>query len=176
MKWGEKDWRARVLERFRRRWAVSEDGVARFLIGGDRESGDDRLSGVVEEAVQSLALGRPIYLAGGFGGVTEDLGVLLGVSRIRTGRVPDSLRDRLHNSKRKQLNQIADRLRPPPFTELPVFPTEQVEFLREHAFGGKKWPDNGLNGEQNRTLFHSKDSERVKDLVIEGLSNIFRDR
>ena len=99
LKWGELDWRARVLERFRRRWAVSEDGVARFVIGGNRDSGDDRLSGVVEEAVQSLALRRPIYLAGGFGGVTEDLGVLLGVSRIRTGRVPDSLSDRLGEKK-----------------------------------------------------------------------------
>jgi hypothetical protein len=176
LEWGAGDWRARVLERSRRRWAVSESSVARFVIAGNRGSAGDRPSGVVEETVQTLALRRPIYLAGGFGGATRDLGIVLGVSHIRTGRVPEALRDRLDQSRRDQLGQIADRLKPPPFTTLPVFPDEQVEFLRQHAFGGKSWPDNGLSAEQNRTLFHSEDSEQVKRLVVEGLGNIFSGR
>jgi hypothetical protein len=170
------DWRARTLERFRRRWAVSEDGVARFVIAGQRPPVGDRPSGVVEETIQSLALRRPVYLAGGFGGATEDLGVVLGLSGIRTGTVPDSLRDRLDPRRRELLTEIANRLRPPPFTTLPVFPDEQVAFLKQHALGGDKWPDNGLSARQNRILFGSTDCDEVKNLVVEGLGRVFSSR
>jgi hypothetical protein len=170
------DWRAETVERFRRRWAVSEDGVARFVIAGQRPRVGDRPSGVVEETIQSLALRRPVYLAGGFGGATEDLGVVLGLSGIQTGTVPDSLRDRLGKERRERLAEIVDRLRPPPFITLPVFPDDQVKFLRQHALGGDKWPDNGLSARQNRTLFRSKDCNEVKDLVVEGLGRVFGSR
>jgi hypothetical protein len=171
-----RDWRARVIERFRRRLAVSEASVARFVIGGNPESGRDRPSGVVEEAIQSLALGRPIYVAGGFGGVTQDIGVVLGLSSIRTGLVPDSLKNRMAPELSRQLNEIADRLRPPPFTSLPVCPDEQVQFLQQHALNGLMWPHNGLSPEDNRRLFRSTEPEEVKQLTIQGLRRVFSDR
>jgi SLOG cluster2/ATPase family associated with various cellular activities (AAA) len=166
-------WRARAVERFRRRWAVSEESVARFVIGGVRETGGDRPSGVVDETIHSLALGRPVYLAGGFGGSSEDIGVLLGLTKFRTASVPKSLTLPMRPELCLALGEIASRLRPPPYLSLPVSPHEQIQFLQQHALGGSKWPDNGLSSEENRKLFASDNPEVVKDLVIGGLRRLF---
>jgi hypothetical protein len=158
-----------VIERFRRRLAVSEASIARFIIGGHQEDDGDRLSGIMEEAVLSLALRRPIYVAGAFGGAARDLGALLGLDRVRSGEVPERLKKALTVPKRDWLLDIRDRLRPPPLTNLPVLPDEQVTYLREHAMGGPGWPDNKLNLDENRTLFHSDKPDEVADLVTRGL-------
>ena len=123
-----------------------------------------------------MALGRPIYVAGGFGGVAPDIGVVLGMASIRTGSVPDSLRNRMAPELNRQLKEIADRLRPPPFTSLPVGPEEQVQFLQQHALDGPKWPNNGLSPEDNRRLCCSTEEEVVKQLIIQGLRRVFSGR
>ena len=170
--WGSKDWRARVIERFRRRLAVSEASVARFIIGGHSEDDSDRPSGIVEETVLSLALGRPIYVAGAFGGAARVMGTLLGLSEIRTGAVPGILFGKLEPDRRAKWSRIADRLRPPPLTTLPVLPEEQVVFLQDHALDGTKWPQNGLTADENRRLFRSTDPEVVARLVCQGLVSL----
>jgi len=170
--WGSKDWRARVIERFRRRLAVSEASVARFIIGGHLEDDSDRPSGIVEETVLSLALGRPIYVAGAFGGAARVMGTLLGLSEIRTGAVPGILFGKLEPDRRAKWSRIADRLRPPPLTTLPVLPEEQVVFLQDHALDGTKWPQNGLTADENRRLFRSTDPEVVARLVCQGLVSL----
>ena len=167
--WGAADWRARIVERFRRRLAVTESSVARFIIGGKRVHIDSWCSGIVEEAILSLALGQPIYVAGGFGGAAADLGVVLGLARLRTGAVPDSMRDQLTPAKRRQLDEIKERLRPPPLTNLPVSADEQISFLHDHALGGSGWPNNGLTSEQNRQLFETQNPAEVERLLIAGL-------
>jgi hypothetical protein len=45
----------------------------RVLIGGKREGFQGRLPGVLEEALISFMARQPLYLAGGFGGVTADI-------------------------------------------------------------------------------------------------------
>ena len=170
---GHHKWRARAIERFRRRWAVSEESVARFIIGGVRETEGDRPSGLVDETIHSLALGRPIYLAGGFGGASEDIGALLGLTKFRTAAVPESLTRPMATNLSQDLAEIAPRLRPPPFLSLPVSPDEQIQFLQQHALGGSKWPDNGLGPEENRELFASGKPDIVIDLVIQGLQRVF---
>lgn len=170
--WGMRDWRARVIERFRRRLAVSEASVARFIIGGHLEDDNDRPSGIVEETILSLALCRPIYIAGAFGGASHAMGILLGLDEIRTGTVPRTLFGYLKPDRRKALLEIADRLRPPPLTSLPLLPDEQVAFLRDHALEGAKWPKNGLTAEDNRRLFCSRDPAVVARLVSQGLISL----
>jgi hypothetical protein len=166
-------WQAQAIERFRRRWAVSEASVAHFALGGRPETQGGRPSGVVEETILSLALRRPIYLAGGFGGATEDIGALLGLSGIRTPKIPESLKNPMKKKRYAQLAEIADRLCPPPFTKLPVLPEDQVKFLQEHVVDGPKWPKNGLTPEDNRKLFSSTNPEEVKELVVQGLRRLF---
>jgi hypothetical protein len=169
-------WAQRAIERARRRWAVTEASVARFVIGGSPHHRGGRPSGVVEEVVQSLALGHPVYVAGGFPGVTEDIGVVLGLSRIQTSNTPIGLNSQLSPERRTLLESIANRLRPPPFISLPVLPDEQVAFLREHAIHGPKWPCNGLSLDDNRRLFESSDQNEVSRLIIKGLIRVFAKR
>ena len=51
----------------------------RVLIGGRRHGFHGVLPGVLEEALISIEHGQPLYLAGGFGGVTADTVTALGV-------------------------------------------------------------------------------------------------
>ena len=54
-----------------RRTAVRE-AQGRLLIGGKRTGYQGALPGVLEEALIALTAGQPLFLAGGFGGVTLD--------------------------------------------------------------------------------------------------------
>lgn len=71
------DIRKQSLTALRRYMAGNTDG--RIFIGGRREGFQGDLPGLVEEAVIALKAGQPIYLAGGFGGVTIDIIQALGV-------------------------------------------------------------------------------------------------
>jgi len=174
--WGEHEWKARVVERFRRRLAVSEASVARFVVGGNLEPTGGLPSGIIEEAVLTLGLGRPIYVAGGFGGAAADLGVVLGLSALRTGAVPTSLAFQPSRTNEATLQEIAPRLRPPPLLDLPVLPQERVQFLQRHSLGGPGWPPNGLTTEENREQFASDDARCVARLVVTGLLRLFDKR
>jgi len=157
-----------VVERFRRRLAVSEASVARFVIGGHDEDGSKQRSGIVEEMVISLALGQPIYVAGAFGGAAKEVGPLLGLASVRTGTVPALFQypDPGHVA---ELTRLLQQLRPPPWPDLPVWPNEQAEFLQKHSLLGPQWPNNGLTVPENRELFACDDPNRVAELVTQGL-------
>lgn len=51
--------------------------VGRVFIGGQRRGFQGRLPGLMEEALLALQANQPIYLAGGFGGVTLDIARML---------------------------------------------------------------------------------------------------
>lgn len=163
-------WSAQVVERFRRRFAVSESSVARFAIAGATELHGGRVPGVIEELMLTLALQKPIYVAGGFGGAAKDVGNLLGLTHPRTGEVPRSLRTQDDAAK---LQAIADKLQPGPWTSLPVTAAEIALFLKRHALGGQQWPDNGLSADENRCLFASTEPAEVSKLVACGLRRRF---
>jgi hypothetical protein len=92
---------------------------------------------------------------------------------VRTSATPESLQDQLGSEERQWLDQIAERLRPPPLVSLPVSPQEQVNFLHEHALGGSGWPDNGLTVEENRSLFLCDDPDGVARFTLTGLMRVF---
>lgn len=160
-----------IIERFRRRLAETEASIARFAVGGVRMRHVGRMPGIAEELMLTLAMGHPIYLAGAFGGAVEDVGTLLGLSSVRTGAVPASMK--AVDGYEANLEGIEDRLRPPPWPELPVTKADAVEFFRERAIGGNKWPDNGLDLRENRQLFESRNVEEITELVIKGLLRLF---
>ena len=166
------EWLIKVIERFRRRLAVSEISVARFVIAGENVEHRGRFPGIAEEVMLTLARGVPIYLAGGFGGAAADVGSLLGLAHPRTGEVPISL----HADPEKNdplLDTIAHKLRPTPWTNLPLRGSELVSFLKDHAIGGPKWPRNGLTPTENRELFDSRDCQKIVSLVTKGLLRRF---
>jgi len=161
----------RIVERFRRRLALSETSVARFAIGGVVMKHRGRVPGVVEEVMLTLALGRPVYVAGGFGGASVDVGILLGLGHPRTGDIPRSLRGELVSDS--ELLTVARKFQPPPFNELPVTAEKIGAFLQESAFGGPRWPKNGLTRDENIRLFESHDSTEIARLVTAGLKRVF---
>jgi hypothetical protein len=65
------------LTSLRRFMATQTNG--RVLIGGKRAGFQGHLPGVLEEAMISVAANQPLYLAGGFGGVTADIIAALGI-------------------------------------------------------------------------------------------------
>lgn len=52
---------------------MAENTDGRVLIGGKRAGFQGAMPGVLEEAIISLERSRPLYLAGGFGGITLDI-------------------------------------------------------------------------------------------------------
>ena len=70
--------RKKSLTSMRRYMAKNTHG--RVLIGGKRRGFQGSLPGLVEEAIIALEENQPIYLAGGFGGVTMDIVKALGIS------------------------------------------------------------------------------------------------
>ncbi len=69
--------RRRALTAMRRYMATKTQG--RALLGGKRDGFQGEIPGLMEEALISLQCGHPVYLAGGFGGVTADIAQALGV-------------------------------------------------------------------------------------------------
>jgi hypothetical protein len=170
----DRDRIVQVLNLFRDRLAMAELSAARFAIGGKQVSDSGRYPGIAEEIMLTLALGRPVYVAGGFGGAAHDVGILLGLKRPWTGDLPRSfVLDEAGRARDASLGDFADRLRPPPLSKLPVRMHELVEFFKDHAIGGSLWPDNGLSVADNRTLFTSEDPDEIADLIIRGLSKRF---
>lgn len=69
--------RKKSLTSLRRYMADNTEG--RIFIGGKREGFQGDFPGLVEEAILALKANQPVYLAGGFGGVTMDILRALGV-------------------------------------------------------------------------------------------------
>jgi SLOG-like protein/ATPase family protein associated with various cellular activities (AAA) len=165
-------WLRSGLEHFRRRLAVADISVARFAIAGATEGYYGRFPGVPEEIMLTLAQGRPVYISGALGGAAADIGSLLGLSHPRTGALPTWLKaEPLQNER--SLQTISSELRPGPWTDLPITAADLASFLKAHAIGGAKWPDNGLSLADNRRLFASRDPSEVGDLVMKGLLRRF---
>lgn len=167
-------WIETVLRQFRKRLHMTELSVARFAITGSTQGYPGRFPGIAEEVMLSLALRRPVYIAGGFGGAAEHVGTLLGLARPWTGEQMKSFivgQDRMY--RMDFLEKIRDKLRPPPWSNLPVTMLELIDFLKGHAIGGDNWPDNGLDVDDNRKLFRSEDTAEIANLVKKGLLKIF---
>ena len=167
-------WVHSALEHFRRRLAVTDVSVARFAIVGAVTNYFGRFPGIPEEIMLSLAQQKPVYIAGAFGGATADAGSLLGLAHPRRGEVPASLRAEPTEAE-SHLTEIADKLRPGPWSDLPVAAAELARFFRDHAIGGAKWPDNGLSLRENRQLFASRDADEIAELVVTGVLRRFSD-
>jgi SLOG cluster2 len=165
-------WLCSALDHFRRRLAVTDSSAARFVVAGVRSGYYGRFPGIPEEVMLSLAQAKPIYIAGGFGGAAADIGSLLWLAHPPRGEMPTWLQAEPMGNE-ELLSTIADKLRPGPWTDLPINANHLALFLSVHALGGPKWPNNGLTFDENRRLFASKDRDEVGDLIVNGLRRRF---
>lgn len=136
------------LSSLRRYMADNTDG--RIFIGGRREGFQGNLPGLVEEAIMAVEKRQPIYLAGGFGGITIDIVKALGVDdgswfpeRLDTPTPDERLR--------KGLNILSD------------FPAQE----------GWAGLQNGLSDDENRYLAATHRPSEIAALISLGLGRRF---
>jgi hypothetical protein len=140
--------RERSLTSLRRYMAHNTCG--RVLIGGRRDGFQGDMPGLLEEALFSLEQGQPIYLAGGFGGITYDIALELG----------------LHDSDwLPTLNNA-----PAPDERLVRGMTKLVESAKAT---GRRSLENGLNRDENHRLAASHRPSEIAALVSVGLGRRF---
>lgn len=129
---------------------MAENTDGRIFLGGRRTGFQGSLPGLVEEAIMALERGQPIYLAGGFGGVTIDMVRALGVD---DGAILPTGADEPAKDKRlvRGLEKLAD--------------TQNRT--------GRKGLDNGLTESENRKLAATHRPSEIAALVSLGLGRRF---
>ncbi|HND32540.1 MAG TPA: hypothetical protein PLA94_21240, partial [Myxococcota bacterium] len=144
-------------------------------VGGDAPNPTKRrMAGVAEEILLHVALGRPVYIAGGFGGSARIAGTLLGLERPWVGGAT-GLFPSLDDDQRAFLDNHRRQLCPPPWSTLPTDEGGVLRFFDEHALGTPQWPQNGLSERENRRLFESVNPDEVAELVVRGMLVRFAD-
>jgi hypothetical protein len=139
--------RRRALTGLRRYMMTQERG--RVFLGGRRTGFQGAIPGLMEEALVGLRAGRPLYLAGGLGGVTLDIVRALGVDNVDwLPPDPDALPD--DPGLRDGYGQLEAVAAEPGFTGLA----------------------NGLTDEENRWLATSHRPGEIAALVSLGLGRL----
>jgi len=125
---------------------------ARIVVGGKRAGFEGKMPGIVEEVLLSLERRQPVYLSGGFGGVTLDI--------IRT----------LHPEFTEWFPPQAGA--PKPDARL----TEGLRRINQVAIE-KGWDGfaNGLSDDENRLLVASYRPSEISALVGRGLGRLLPD-
>jgi hypothetical protein len=139
--------RRRALTGMRRYMVTRTQG--RILLGGKRSGFQGEIPGLMEEALISLQSAHPVYVAGGFGGVTADIAQALGVDD--GGWLPP----------------LTDA--PPPDPRWVDGRTRLVAHAAQATWAGLK---NGLTADENRRLAASHRPSDIAALVSLGLGRL----
>jgi hypothetical protein len=143
----DQELRKRSLTNLRRYMCKNTDG--RVLIGGKRHGFQGEFPGILEEALITLEAKQPLYLAGGFGGVTLDIAYALDISIGEwLPHYPDSLPD------------------DPRF----VIGRERLQAIAQ----APNWSglNNGLSNEENRQLAATHRPSEIAALISLGLGRL----
>jgi hypothetical protein len=128
---------------------MTEHTHARLLLGGRRSGYQGRYPGVLEEALLSIRAGRPLFLAGGFGGVTLNIARVLGLD-------PEAHFGQIHSGE-EDAEGLDDGL------SLIGTAADDVGWRAEQ---------NGLDDEENVRLAASHRPSEVASLVALGLGRL----
>jgi len=139
--------RRRALTSMRRYMATQTHG--RVLIGGKRAGFQGEYPGLMEEALISLEHNHPVYLAGGFGGVTADIAAALALDGA------------------SWLPAFADAPEPDPRWE-----AGRTRLSAFAAAQGASATRNGLTADENRRLVASHRPSEIATLVSLGLGRL----
>lgn len=151
------------------RLTVTQATHARLLLGGAWIA-KGRIPGLAEEALLHLEAGKPVYLLGGFGGMTAAL-----AAAVR-GEVPRALteavqfKDELPRAAAAHYNAWIDTLAP----ETPCHPTVRMRvdypaLITRFAQRGPGGLNNGLTADLNLRLMATRDLTEAIGLVLYGL-------
>lgn len=159
--------RARALTSLRHR--LNDLCDVRLCLGGRQTGAQGRYPGVVEEALLAIRGNKPLYLAGLIGGAAEQV-----IDAIEGKQMPDTFcaaspLTKLYSTppvKETAAGTQSDR----------VFDREGV--WKEFSEAGRGWltHNNGLTPEENLALLHTSVVDQVIELVLTGLSRLYRER
>ena len=133
----------------------------RIVIGGRSSGYKGRMPGVLEETLLTLTAGKPVYLAGAFGGCAKlVIDALEGIQNAELTRA--------HHSELPNAKELEALYRQ----------RAQTWLNCDDAFGalasrGMAGLQNGLSVEENRELAVTRSSERIVELILTGLQNVY---
>lgn len=128
---------------------MAEHISGRILIGGKRSGFQGDLPGIIEEAIISIELKQPLFLVGGFGGVTHDI--------VRALKVDDAAwlpRNPTAGEPDKRMIEGIQRL-------MSVAPKED-----------RSWLNNGLTDDENKKLAATHRPSDIAALISLGLGRL----
>lgn len=130
---------------------------ARVILGGRVSGFSGFMAGVVEEFIQSISSGHPVYLLGGFGGAASLLASLLR-KEIKVGKV------------------VEEAYKAQRYAEFMSYCSENkidmgYDKLEEIAAAGILCLNNGLTDDDNLLLMRSTDVIEIVGMIIKGLKN-----
>ena len=136
---------------------MTEDCVARIIVGGNIQDFKGYMAGVAEECKIALENKQPIFLIGGLGGAAHVL------AEIIEKKADSSL---LRNKALSIDN----------YKELYQWCEENERHIDYEFFDGVSFADlnNGLTDDENKILFHSVDIIEIVSLILKGLNFIIR--
>ena len=146
-----------ALSLLKMRKQMESETEARVILGGRTSGFCGFMAGVIEEFVQAVMAGHPIYLLGGFGGAASLLASLIkkeiGIDKViaearKTQRYADFMSYCCEKGIDMGYNQ-----------------------LEEIVAGGIVCLNNGLSEEENNLLLQSTDVIEIVGLIIKGLKN-----
>lgn len=132
----------------------------RIFAGGKHSGYTGKMPGILEEIIIALDLKKPIYLLGGFGGVTSSVCKLL-----QDNYIPKELTYEWQADNNEGYNELLE-YSVHRASEYSVDYNSIVEFIRDADL------NNGLSGEDNVTLFSTPFIDEALKLVFKGIRNI----
>ncbi|MCB1237401.1 MAG: hypothetical protein KDM91_20215 [Verrucomicrobiae bacterium] len=155
---------AQALALTHMRQGLNDLAAARLCIGGRKSGSSGRFAGVAEEAWLAIETGKPLYLAGLFGGATAEV-----IRAITGDREIDEAAFRPTEKVAAGLERIGE-LKTGDIDTLPG--AEVLERLRRPGALERLAEANRLSVEENRALFHAGGISEVIALTLTGLGRL----
>lgn len=156
---------------------MAKDSHARIILGGKLRGYAGRYPGVVEEALETVKQGIPLYVVGGFGGAARAVFDAIvqpeNQNALRTAwderRRDDSIRD-IHQRYDSLANSMEEGL-----SDLRVDHDVMLKDFAELGIGGLS-ARNRLTPEENERLASCQDIHEITALLVKGLSKLAEHR
>jgi hypothetical protein len=148
------------------RLAMAADCAARVMVGGQMRALGP-IPGLVEEFLTFAEAGKPVYLVGGFGGMT---GVIL---RALRGELPEELTaDFQDTGDRAPLRAYHDaQVDTGAWKRIGLDKADYAALTARIRAAKDRALDNGLSAEENDRLSVSRDPVQIASLLLRGLRN-----
>lgn len=140
---------------------MNEQMDIKIVAGGKTEGFAGKYPGVLEEVYLSLIKNKPIYLIGGFGGVTNK------IIELVKGNIPIEFSIE-YQSKNENFKTLYDYYKTKSEEDKIDYENINKQFLEK----GIEGLNNGLTIAENTKLFESKNIHEIVYLIMKGLNNL----